>query len=296
MASFATDYSDQATVFCRQLRKLQAACSDAPAETRQGLLAQQIDTELEDLPAECHQGFIEVALAEFHGYGTATHIANAQSNPQNAAHSGQQADQILRTLENLSVADRTLIYERLQPLVPLSSSTVRDLVVKALAGHCKMSSEEIQTRRIGELCCELLKQLSGWEILWKPWSEVERMIKRDPNTPPITTSLVPTFLRSCDDAASKELAPITKELRNLRSLIHSLATIKGGSSKFADDVARELSPSKIESLAKTASSTWEKVNPWDYYKTHLASQYTKESLEARLTKAHLAAVEKHINA
>lgn len=288
MSGVAADYTLKAASLSRRLRQIQAGLADAPAETRLEMLDREIGRELADQSDLARRSLLEIAIADFAPGAAAPSGGAPLADDKPEA----LADKMLAAFSRMSEVERQSMLERLSPMLPPTKGVDRDEVVRDVAAFFKLPPEQVHPQRVGELCAVLLRLAQVMEPVWQIWDELAPLVMRSPTTPTITQA-APGFLQNAG-ADQREKESIAQEGRRLgRVVAQLLLQVKPASKKFADELAKELSPRRIEEEADKKKTAFGGSDPWGAYKAK-QSLYDKDELCERVLEAVRELVQRSI--
>jgi hypothetical protein len=202
------------------------------------------------------------------------------------------ADRLLETFETLSPDQQHRLRQRLSPMLPAQASLDREAVVADVAAVLKLSADSIEPERVGELCAILLRLAQFMDPVWQIWDDLAPLVMRAPTTPTITEA-APAYLQQPTVTPREKEAMAIEGRRLGRIVAQLLLQVKPASKRFADDLAKELSPRRIEDEAEKKKTTFGGSDPWGTYKAK-PSLYDKEELCERMLESLRELVQRSI--
>jgi hypothetical protein len=202
------------------------------------------------------------------------------------------ADRLLEQFAALSPDQQQSLRERLRPMFPAQPTLDRQEIVGDVAALLKVDADVIQPERVGELCAILLRLAQFMDPVWQIWDDLAPLVMRAPTTPTITEA-APAYLQQSSVTPREKEAMAVEGRRLGRIVAQLLLQVKPASKRFADDLAKELSPRRIEEEAEKKKTTFGGSDPWGTYKAK-PSLYDKEELCERMLESLRELVQRSI--
>ncbi|HVU64477.1 MAG TPA: hypothetical protein VHC70_10915 [Phycisphaerales bacterium] len=267
MTTSTSDNTDRASRLAQRLRQVQATHAGSPAETRKAMLEREIGASVGDLQGQGLRDMLNAALAQFQGgaSGGASRPAAVEATPIDAA------NQIARDWASMPEAEREAVRGVLTAVLGPPKSPDRDAIVRDVCTVLRISPDQVQPPRVGELCAMLLRLTQYAETVWHAWGELSPEVMRSKEAPTIWDS-APGFLASTGPEG-KDKAQLEMEARRLGKVVAALLiAVKPGITKFADGLTRELSPRHFREKAEGGMMTSKEVAAWKLFEKDMAGR------------------------
>jgi hypothetical protein len=272
-----------------RLRLLQSELADESPETREQLLAEEIERSLNGIAPSERLAFLRTLESHFPTWDSRVDVAaDAKSKTTSATDQRELQDpsflvsRIVELAPKLSESQKQTVIAKLQGagLAPSNQPKWPANAEKLFREQLKLSdADDVDSARLMELAAMLAQlAVSLDQPLWRMWKEIApRSSLRRAGDLSRTLSL----FASANDGVSR--TQVQQELESLRKLAAALLQAVGQVGKqFAQDF-RKYSPAEIESLAKIEKKWTEKLEEacWRKYRD-LASTLDESAIESSI--------------
>jgi hypothetical protein len=273
-----------------RLRLLQSELADQSPESRQQLLAEEIERSLKSMAPSERPTFLKELDEFFPTWDSRVDVTPAASAaPATDQRELQDPSFLVKRLTqlapSLSEKDRSAIAAQLQQagILPSNEPAWPASAMKMFRDQLKLDGQgDVDAARMFEMAA-LLSQLavSLDQPLWRMWKEIapKSSLRRN-------ADLIKTLGRFAlaDDSVSR--TQVQQELESLRKLAAALLQAIGQLGKQLAQDFRKYSPAEIESLAKLEKKWTEKLEEacWRKYR-ELAGEFDETAIETAIRQS-----------